>query len=54
MPAERSCDSGPRVVAVTDSEFLGQDTNVATVETLVRATPAACFPRFEGYGTDQC
>ena len=29
--AEQSCDSGPRVVAVTDSEFLGQDTDVATV-----------------------
>ena len=54
IPAERSCDSGPRVVAVTDSEFLGQDTNVATVEIRVRARPAACFPRFEGSGTDQC
>ena len=32
--AEQSCDSGPRVVAVTDSEFLGQDADVATVENL--------------------
>ena len=35
--AEQSCDSGPRVVAVTDSEFLGQDTDIATVENRVRA-----------------
>ena len=48
----KSCDSGP-VVAVTDSEFLGQDTDVATVENRVRARPAACIPRLEGSGTDQ-
>ena len=29
--AEKSCDSGRRVVAVTDSEYLGQNTDVVTV-----------------------
>ena len=29
IQAEQSCDYGPRVVAVTDSEFLGQDADVA-------------------------
>ena len=35
--AEQSCDSGPRVVAVTGSEFLGQDTDIATVGNRVPA-----------------
>ena len=48
IQAEQSCDSGPRVVAVTDSEFLGQDTDFATVVNQVR------FPHVEGFGTDQC
>ena len=48
--AEQSCDSGPRVVAVTDSEFLGQDADVATVGNRVRARPAACFPRLKALG----
>ena len=34
---EQSCDSGPGVVAVTDSVFLGQDTDIATVGNRVRA-----------------
>ena len=51
---QQSCDSGPRVVTVIDSEFLWQDTDVATVEHRVRARPAACIPRLEGSGTDQC
>ena len=37
--AEQSRDSGPGVVAVTDSEFLGQDTDAATVENRIRARP---------------
>ena len=45
--AEKSCDSGPRLVAVTDSEFLGQNTDVVKVENRVRARPAACFLRLE-------
>ena len=52
--AEQCCDSGPRVVTVTDSEFLWQNIDVATVENRIRARPAACFPRSEGSGTDQC
>ena len=35
--AEQSCDSGPGVVAVTDSEFLGQNTHIATLVNRVRA-----------------
>ena len=34
--------------------YIRHDTNVATVETRVRARPAACFPRLEGSGTGQC
>ena len=45
---------GPLVVAVTDSEFLGQDTDVATVVNRMRARPAEGFPRLEDSGTDQC
>ena len=51
--AEQSCDSGPRVVTVTDSEFLGHVPDVAKVENRVRARAAACFPRLEGLGTNQ-
>ena len=29
--AEQSCDSGPRIVAVTDSELLGKNTDIATM-----------------------
>ena len=53
LRAEQNCDFGPRVVAVTGSEFLGQDTDVATVESRVRACPA-CLPCLDGSGTDQC
>ena len=37
-----------------DSQLLGQNTDVATMESRVRARPAACFPRFEGFGIDRC
>ena len=42
------------VVTVTDSEFLVQNTDIATMGNRVRARPAACFPRLEGFGTDRC
>ena len=44
LRAEQTCDSGPRVVAVADSEFLRQDTDVTAVENRIRARPAACNP----------
>ena len=44
---------GPRVVTVKDSEFLGQNTDSATMVNRVRSRPAACFPRLEGFGIDR-
>ena len=50
---EQSCNSWSRVVTVPDSQLLGQDTDIATMETRVRTRPAACLARLEGFGTDQ-
>ena len=36
------------------SEFLGQNTDVATVVSRVRARPAARLPCLEGFEIDQC
>ena len=44
----------PPVVAVTDYELLGQNTDVATVRNRVRARRAARFPCLEGSGADRC
>ena len=52
MRAEQSRNSRPRVVTVSDSQFLGWNTDVTTVWNRVRARPPARFPRFEGSGTD--
>ena len=41
-------------VVTTDSEFLGQNTDIATMENRVRTRPAACFRRQEDFGIDRC
>ena len=48
----KSRNPGARVVTISDSQFLGKNIDVATVENQLRARPAACFSRIEGSGSD--
>ena len=48
--AEQSCNSVPWAVAVTNSEFLGQNTDSATMGNRVRTRPAACFRSLKALG----
>ena len=43
-----------RVVTVTDSEFHGQNTDIATMVNRVRTRPGACLARLEEFGIDRC
>ena len=40
--------------SVSDSEFLGQNTDIATMVNRVRVRAAVCFPRLGGFGIDRC
>ena len=47
---EQSFNSGSGVVRVSDSQLLGQNTDIATKENRVRTRPAACLARLEIFG----
>ena len=40
---KQSCNSGSGVVTVSDSQLLGQNTDIATMRNRVRTRPAACL-----------
>ena len=49
---EQSCNSGSGVVTVSDSQLLGQNTDVATTVNRIRTRPAACLARLEEFWID--